>query len=36
MVQVGFTPNLHRHVSCLPACTDACTVREALDHVFAV
>lgn len=35
MVQVAFTPNLQRHVSCPPAVADARTVREALDHVFA-
>lgn len=36
MVQVAFTPNLQRHVSCPPTVTDARSVREALDHIFAV
>jgi hypothetical protein len=36
MVQVIFTPNLQRHVSCPSAVADARSVREALDHVFAV
>ena len=35
MVQVVFTPNLQRHVSCPPAIADAPSVREALDLVFA-
>ena len=35
MVQVVFTPNLQRHVSCPPAVADARSVRDALDLVFA-
>ena len=35
MVQVVFTPNLQRHVSCPPAAADAKSVRQALDLVFA-
>lgn len=35
MVQVVFTPNLQRHVSCPPAVADASSVRVALDLVFA-
>jgi len=36
MVQVVFTPNLQRHVSCPPSVADASSVRAALDLVFAV
>jgi len=35
MVQVVFTPNLQRHVSCPPAVADAASVKDALDLVFA-
>jgi molybdopterin synthase sulfur carrier subunit len=35
MVQVVFTPNLQRHVSCPPAVADASSVKDALDLVFA-
>ena len=30
MPRVSFTPNLQRHVECLPKTVDAATVREAL------
>lgn len=35
VVQVVFTPNLQRHVTCPPVRVTGSTVAEALDHVFA-
>jgi molybdopterin synthase sulfur carrier subunit len=36
MVRVHFTSNLRRHVDCPSAEAEGQTVREVLDHVFAV
>jgi hypothetical protein len=36
MPQVVFTKNLQRHVECPPLRVEGKTVREVLDHVFAV
>ena len=35
MVQVTFTPNIQRHVTCLPREVTGRTVREVLESVFA-
>ncbi len=36
MPTVTFTPNLARHVNCPTGTVEAATVREALEHVFAL
>ena len=35
MIQVTFTPNIQRHVTCPPQSVQGRTVREVLDSVFA-
>ena len=35
MVQIAFTQNIQRHVSCPPSSANGTTVREVLDKVFA-
>ncbi len=34
MVKIAFTPNLQRHLPCLPAEVTARTLRQALERVF--